>query len=237
MRGQMMTLPLTIPSILDFATKYHGDTEIVSRTVEGPIHRYGYADAARRTRQLAKALRALGVNEGDIVGTLAWNGYRHFELSYAVPSVGAVCHTINPRLFPAQIAYIINHADDRHAWGIPFAAPMTGCKLVFPGPHLDGVNLQQLIENEDVTISAGVPTVWMNLLHHVETANLGLGRLNRVIIGGSACPGAMLQAFERRGVHAIHAWGMTETSPLGAINAPKGQDPGAAGGRTGGPCP
>jgi len=340
MRGQMMTLPLTIPSILDFATRYHGDTEIVSRTVEGPIHRYGYADAAKRTRQLANALRTLGVNEGDIVGTLAWNGYRHFELYYAVSGLGAVCHTINPRLFNEQITYIINHADDRYlftdltfvklleglagqltgvrgfvvmtdrahmpmttladalcyedllatqsadfswpeidehaaaslcytsgttgnprgvlyshrstvlhamttnfadvfglraaetvlpvvpmfhvnAWGIPFAAPMTGCKLVLPGPLLDGANLRQLIETEDVTISAGVPTVWMNLLAQIEAGQQGLGRLKRVIIGGSACPAAMLEAFERQGVHAIHAWGMTETSPLGTINAPK----------------
>ncbi len=340
MRGQMMALPLTIPSILDFATRYHGDTEIVSRTVEGPIHRYGYADAARRVRQLANALRALEVNEGDIVGTLAWNGYRHFELYYAVSGLGAVCHTINPRLFKEQLAYIIQHAGDRYlftdltfvkllegladqltgvrgfvvmtdrahmpatalpnalcyedlvaaqsadfswpqldenaaaslcytsgttgnprgvlyshrssvlhamtinfsdvfglkaaeavlpvvpmfhvnAWGIPFAAPMTGCKLVFPGPQLDGVNLQQLIQTEDVTVSAGVPTVWMGLLHHIQASNQGLGRLERVIIGGSACPAAMLEAFERHGVRAIHAWGMTETSPLGTINTPK----------------
>ena len=114
MLGQMMATPLTIPSILDFAARHHGDTEIVSATVEGSIHRYGYRDAARRARRLASALRALDIGVGDIVGTLAWNGFRHFETYYGVAGIGAVCHTINPRLFPEQIAYIINHAADRY---------------------------------------------------------------------------------------------------------------------------
>jgi fatty-acyl-CoA synthase len=340
MLGQMMTLPLTIPSILEFAARYHGDTEIVSRTVEGPIHRYGYADAARRARRLAGALCRLGIGTGDIVGTLAWNGFRHVEIYYGVSGIGAVCHTINPRLFPEQIAYIINHAEDRYlfvdltfvpllerladqlgkvrgvivmtddahmpssrlanllcyesllaeaeeiarwpaldentaaslcytsgttgnprgvlyshrssvlhamtinaadafalsardvvlpivpmfhvnAWGIPYAAPMSGCKLVLPGPNLDGASLQAMFAAEGVTISAGVPTVWLGLLTHLRESGKELGRLERVVIGGSACPPAMIGEFAASGVRAIHAWGMTETSPLGTINVPK----------------
>lgn len=113
MLGLMMDRPLLISQLIEHAAEYHGDNEIVSRSVEGPIHRHTYADAARRSRQLAKALKALGVAPGDRIGTLAWNGYRHFEIYFAVSGIGAICHTINPRLFPEQIAYIINHADDR----------------------------------------------------------------------------------------------------------------------------
>jgi len=339
MLGQMMKVPLTIPSLLEFAARYHGDCEIVSKTVEGPIHRYDYAGLARRTKQLANALCGLGLGDGDIVGTLAWNGYRHLELYYGVSGIGAVCHTVNPRLFVEQIAYIINHAEDRYvftdlsfvgllegladklkkvqgfvvmtdrahmpsttlrnalcyeellagqpetfdwsivdenaaaalcytsgttgnprgvlyshrstvlhsmavnfadslalsardamlpvvpmfhvnAWGIPYAAPVAGCKLVMPGPNLDGASLTHLMESEAVTISAGVPTVWLNLLAHIKETGKCPSRLNRVVIGGSACPPAMMEAFEKLGVRAVHAWGMTEMSPLGVINQP-----------------
>ena len=110
MQGLMMDKPLLISSLLEHAAKYHGGTEIVSRTVEGPIHRYTFADAEIRARKLAKALRALGIREGDRVATLAWNGYRHYELYYGVSGMGAVCHMINPRLFPAQ---------EEHPWGAP----------------------------------------------------------------------------------------------------------------------
>ena len=113
MLGLMMNWPLMISSLIRHADRYHGDTEIVSRTVEGPIHRYTYRDAARRARRLARALVRLGVRAGDRVGTLAWNGYRHFELYFAVSGMGAVIHTINPRLFHDQITYIVNHAEDR----------------------------------------------------------------------------------------------------------------------------
>ena len=113
MKGMMMDYPLTIPSVIDYAAKFHGEAEIVSRTVEGPIHRYGYANSHHRIRQLCKALLAQGVKPGDRVATLAWNGYRHFELYYAIASIGAVCHTLNPRLFPEQLIYIINHAEDK----------------------------------------------------------------------------------------------------------------------------
>jgi len=112
MYGLMMDTPLSIPSLLEYAARYHGETEIVSRTVEGPIHRYTYRDALARSKRLANVLRGLGVGEGDRVATLAWNGYRHFELYYAISGMGAVCHTLNPRLFRDQLIYIVNHAED-----------------------------------------------------------------------------------------------------------------------------
>ncbi len=339
MLGQMMTLPLTISSVLDFAVRFHGKTEVVSKTVEGPIHRYGYADLAARAKQLAQAMGALGIGPGDIVGTLAWNGYRHVELYYGISGIGAVCHTINPRLFAEQISYIVNHAEDRYiftditfvpllekladqltkvqgfvvmtdrahmpattlpnvlcyeellagrpttmewpaldenaaaalcytsgttgrprgvlyshrstvlhamainfpdafgltardtvlpvvpmfhvnAWGTAYGAPMVGAKLVLPGPHLDGASLVQLMEEEGVTTTAGVPTVWLNLLAHIEETGRKPSRLSKVVIGGSACPPAMMEAFEKLGIQAVHAWGMTELSPLGVINHP-----------------
>jgi acyl-CoA synthetase (AMP-forming)/AMP-acid ligase II len=113
LNGMMMDTQLLVITLLDYAAKYHGDTEIVSRTIEGPIHRYNYREAYARTARLAHALRGLGIAEGDRVATFAWNGYRHFELYYALPGIGAVCHTVNPRLFEEQIGYIVNHAEDR----------------------------------------------------------------------------------------------------------------------------
>ena len=114
MLGLMQDHPLLISSLIEFAAMNHGDEEIVSRTVEGPIHRYTYKDCAARSRQLAKALDKLGVEQSDRIATLAWNGYRHVEIYYGVSGMGAVCHTINPRLFPEQIVYIINHAEDQY---------------------------------------------------------------------------------------------------------------------------
>src|SRR6202162_2399319 len=113
MRGLMSEQPLLISGIIAHAALYHADTEIVTRTVEGPIHRYTYADAERRAKQLARALLRLGIRPGDRIGTLAWNTHRHFELYYGISGIGAVCHTINPRLFDEQIIYIVNHAADR----------------------------------------------------------------------------------------------------------------------------
>ena len=144
MLGQMMKLPLTIPSLLEFAARYHGNGEIVSKTVEGPIHRYNFAALARRAKQLANALRGLGIGDGDIVGTLAWNGYRHLELYYGVCGVGAVCHTVNPRLFPEQIAYIVNHAEDRYVF-----IDLTFVKL------LEGLADNALLECFDVSNDIG----------------------------------------------------------------------------------
>jgi fatty-acyl-CoA synthase len=335
----MMNMPLMISSLIRHADRCHGDTEIMSRLTEGGIHRYTYAQAHKRACQLANALLALGVRQGERIGTLAWNNHRHFELYFGVSGIGAVCHTINPRLFPEQIAYIINHAEDIYlfietnfvplleklapqcqavkgyvlmtdkahmpqhttlpnvlcyedlinahsddlqwpqfdentasslcytsgttgnpkgvlyshrstvlhamaaalpdsvnmsardtilpvvpmfhvnAWGVPYAAPLVGAKLVFPGPGLDGASLYQLFEQEQVTLSLGVPTVWLGVLQYVEHNGLKFSSLRRITVGGSACPPAMIRTFdEQYGVTVLHAWGMTEMSPLGTVN-------------------
>ena len=337
MHGHMMSAPLLISSLIRHADRYHGDTEIVSRMVEGGIHRYNYTQAHRRARQLANALESLGLRVADRVGTLAWNGFRHFETYYAVSGIGAVCHTINPRLFPEQIAYIINHADDQYvlvdltfvplveklaehcrkvkgwvlmtdkprmprthlpnvlcyeelvnahsdqydwhsfdentasslcytsgttgnpkgvlyshrstllhayaaclpdalnlsardvvmpvvpmfhvnAWGLPYSCALAGAKLVFPGAGMDGASLYEMLEQESVTVSAGVPTIWLGLLNHVKQNNLKFTTFNRTVIGGSACPPNMIRTFQEEfAVHVLHAWGMTEMSPLGTV--------------------
>ena len=337
MLGQMMNTPLMISSLIRHADINHGDTEIVSRLTEGGFHRYTYRDAHRRARQLANALSAMGTGSGERIGTLAWNTFRHFEIYFAVSGMGAVCHTINPRLFPEQIAYIINHAEDTcvffdltftplvealaalcpkvkawvamtdrphmpdsrvsllcyedlvsaqsddfewplfdentasslcytsgttgnpkgvlyshrstvlhsygvclpdvfnlsarevllpvvpmfhvNAWGTPYAAPLAGTKLVLPGPNLDGASLFELFEQEKVTASAGVPTVWLSLLHYLDSSGRRLSTVNRLVIGGAAAPPAMISAFrEKYGITVLHAWGMTEMSPLGTVN-------------------
>ncbi len=333
-----MDMPLLVSSILQHAARHHGDTEIVSRRVEGDIHRYTYADCERRARRLADALTRTGVGIGDRIATLAWNGYRHMELYYAVGGMGAVIHTINPRLHPEQIAWIVNHAGDVHlafdltflpiveaiaahcpnvkswiamvdedrqpasgkvanlvnyerllasgsddyrwpeidersavglcytsgttgnpkgamythrstvlhayaaalpdamgassrdcilpvvpmfhvnAWGLPFTCPLVGAKVVLPGAQLDGKSLYELFESEGVTYSAGVPTVWLGLLQHVRQAGARFSTFKRTVIGGSACPPAMIRTFrDEYGVEVIHAWGMTEMSPLGTL--------------------
>ncbi|MFZ0257129.1 MAG: 3-(methylthio)propionyl-CoA ligase [Gammaproteobacteria bacterium] len=341
MLGLMMDMPLLISSLIQHADEYHGDTEITTRTVEGPLHRYTYREAHQRARQLANALDALGIRFGDRCATLAWNTHRHFEIYFAVSGIGAICHTVNPRLFAPQIAYIINHAEDSclfvdlpfvslveeladqlatiktiviltdqshmprarlanvicyeelvhshsdsldwpqfdentgsslcytsgttghpkgvlyshrstllhtyavclpdafglaatdtvmpvvpmyhaNAWGIPYVAPMVGCKLVLPGPVTDGAGLHQLIESEQVTLSAAVPTVWLGLLQYLDKSGRFSSSLERVVIGGSAPPRSMIEAFaERFRIQVLHAWGMTETSPIGTINSPK----------------
>jgi 3-(methylthio)propionyl---CoA ligase len=324
MLGLMMDRPLLISDLLRHADRHHGTTEIVSKTVEGGMHRYTYRDAHARARKLANALRKLGVAPTDRVATLAWNGHRHFEIYYAVAGSGAVIHTINPRLFPEQIAYIANHAEDKvvfydttfaplveklrpqvrtvkhwialadpyedllakesdrydwpsfdektaaclcytsgttgnpkgalyshrstlihayasalpdainisardvvlpvvpmfhvNAWGLPYACALAGAKIVFPAQHLDGKSLHELFEREEVTMSAGVPTVWLGLLNYMKEQKLRFSTLKRVVIGGSACPPAMIRAFqEEYGVFVLHAWGMTEMSPLGTV--------------------
>ncbi|KAA0180105.1 fatty-acid--CoA ligase [Cupriavidus gilardii] len=332
--GQMMGAPLLISSIITHAARHYGSTEIVSRRTEGDLHRYTYRDCELRARKLAQALGKLGVQPGERVGTLAWNGYRHLEIYYAVSGMGSVCHTINPRLFPEQLAYIVNHAEDRYvffdltflplveglashcpqvkgwvlmsdrahlpaesklpllcyedllesqdgdyswpsfdentasslcytsgttgnpkgalyshrstvlhsyasalpdalgcsakdvilpvvpmfhvnAWGLPYSVPLVGAKLVFPGAKLDGASLYELFEQEQVTFSAGVPTVWLGLLQHVQANKLRFSSFKRTVIGGSAAPPAMIKALNALDVEVIHAWGMTEMSPLG----------------------
>src|SRR5215510_186266 len=341
MRGLMMDTPLMISSLIRHADRNHGDAEIVSRTIEGPIHRYGYRDAHTRTRLLARALTRLGVRDGDRVGTLAWNTYRHFELYYAVSGMGAIVHTINPRLFHDQLVYIVNHAEDAivffdlsfvglveklapackgvkrwvamtdaahlpqakipgllcyedllaaesddfdwptfdentaaalcytsgttgnpkgvlfshrstvlhafaislpdaknlcatssalvivpmfhaNAWGIPYAAPMVGAKLVFPGAALDGASLYELLEAEAVDSTSAVPTVWMGLINYMQQNKLRFSTLKTSTIGGAACPPAMMKTLmDEFGVEVHHGWGMTEMSPVGTINSPK----------------
>ena len=339
MQGLMMDMPLLISSILQHAARHHGDTEIVSRRVEGDIHRYTYSQCEQRARRMASALTRLGAQPGERVATLAWNGYRHVEIYYAAGGMGSVVHTINPRLHPEQLAWIVNHAGDRffafditflpiveaiaphcpqvkawiamvdadrqpvsdkipnllnyetlmaqgaddwqwpeldersavalcytsgttgnpkgalyshrstvlhayaaalpdamgasardsilpvvpmfhvNAWGLPYVCPMVGAKLVLPGPALDGKSIYELFEAEGVTYSAGVPTVWLGLLQHVSANNLRFSTLTRTVIGGSACPPAMIRTFrETYGVDVIHAWGMTELSPLGTLS-------------------
>lgn len=341
LQGQMMDQPLLISGILEFAARHYGATEIVSRRVGGDLHRYTYRDCARRARQLANALAALGIGMGERIATLAWNGYRHLELYYGVSGSGAVLHTINPRLHPEQVAYIVNHAEDRvlffdltflpaieamarqcktvkayvalcarehmppagaipgllcyeeligaasgdydwpqfdersaaslcytsgttgnpkgalyshrstvlhayasalpnalgigsadvvlpvvpmfhvNAWGLPYSAPLVGAKLVFPGPALDGKSLYALFEAEGVTFSAGVPTVWLGLVNHVLEGGLRFSTFRRTVIGGSACPPALMDLLiDRLGVQVVHAWGMTEMSPLGTACTP-----------------
>jgi acyl-CoA synthetase (AMP-forming)/AMP-acid ligase II len=338
MLGLMQNQPLLISSLIDFAERHHGDAEIVSRRVEGDIHRYTYRDVASRSRQVASALDALKLQFGDRVATLAWNGYRHLELYFGVSGSGRVLHTLNPRLHPDLVSWIANHAEDQvlffdmsflplvqafhakcntikhyialcdadklpegsgipnlssyeawiaphssgyswpsfdensassmcytsgttgnpkaalyshrstilhayaaalpdvmcvsardailpvvpmfhvNAWGIPYSAALTGAKLVFPGPGLDGKSVYELIENEKVTYAAGVPTVWQMMLGHMKPAGLKFSTLKRTVIGGSACPPAMIHAFqEDYGVEVLHAWGMTEMSPLGTL--------------------
>ncbi|MEY2801173.1 MAG: hypothetical protein RL513_757 [Pseudomonadota bacterium] len=338
MLGLMQGQPLLISSLITFAERHHGDTEIVSRRVEGDIHRYTWADVGRRARQVAHALNGLKLDFSDRVATLAWNGYRHLELYFGVSGSGRVLHTLNPRLHPDQVVWIANHAEDRvlcfdatflplvqavharcptirqyvmlcdakalpadtgipnlvayedwigrhptayewpqfdensassmcytsgttgnpkgalyshrstllhayaaalpdvmglsardsvlpvvpmfhvNAWGIPYSAALTGCKLVFPGGALDGKSVYELIEAEKVTYAAGVPTVWQMLLGHMGPNKLKFSTLNRTVIGGSACPPAMITAFrEQYGVEVLHAWGMTEMSPLGTL--------------------
>jgi len=342
MLGNMMDSPLLISGLIEHAASSNPNSEIVSRRCESDgesdIHRYTMKDAAKRSKKIANALIELGAKPSDRIATLAWNNYRHFELYFGVSGIGSVLHTINPRLFPEQLVYIINHAEDRwifvdltfvplleaiqdqisavegfiimadsanmpktslknvicyedlinsandqlewpqfdensaaslcytsgttgnpkgvlyshrstllhtmsevsrealgitslscvlpvvpmfhvNAWGVPYAAAMTGAKLVFPGPGMDGASLWQLIEAEQPDLLLGVPTVWLMLLNHMDEIGKTLDSVNNVVVGGSAAPLSMIKKFDE--VHdafLIHAWGMTEMSPLGTAN-------------------
>ena len=347
MLGLMQDHPLLISSIFEHAVNGYGNQGIVSNSIEGGIHKYNYSQWGLRTKKLANSFKSLNLSQGDKVGTLAWNGYRHLEIYYAASSSGLICHTINPRLHPDQIAYIVNHAEDKvlcvdlnilplvekasahfktvktlivmtdnsnmiipqihkdikvvcyedfikeqstefqwpeldektasslcytsgttgnpkgvlyshrstvlhaygmnlkdvvpygvkdvvlpvvpmfhvNAWGTPYAAPMCGSKLVFPGMKLDGESITDLMNNEKVTVSLGVPTIWLALLNYLRESGKKLETVKRLIIGGSSCPRILFEGFEEEfGVEVIHAWGMTEMSPLGTVNMPSLED-------------
>ena len=349
MLGLMQDWPLLIHRVIDYAAIQHPNRSVVSRSVEGPLHRTTYAQIRQRSLQLAQRLHRDGIGIGDRVATLAWNTARHLESWYGITGVGAIYHTLNPRLFEDQLVYIANHAADRlmfldltfvglaekiadrlptieryviltdaanmpktslknavayedyiaeadgdfkwvevdentaagmcytsgttghpkgvlyshrsnllhamaaampdylslasrdvvmpvvplfhaNSWSLAFSAPMTGAALVMPGPKLDGASVFQLIEDEGVTMSAAVPTVWLGLLQYLESSGEKLTRLKRVTIGGSACPRAVTEAFETKyGVTVSHAWGMTEMSPLGSFCTPKPETAALAG--------
>lgn len=331
MLGSMMMRPLLISEILTYAAEIHPTGEIVSVRAEGDIHRTTYRETAHRVAQLANGLKAQGVATGDRIATLAWNGYRHFELYYAISGIGAVCHTINPRLSAEQMTYIVTHAEDTmlfvdltfvplvaalrgqwpgglkivvmtdrarmpdgdflcyeellegqadsydwpefseetaaalcytsgttgnpkgtlythrstvlhamlaglalpaalqpgkkilpvvpmfhvNAWGLPYAAPLTGASLIFPGPALDGESIFRLMDNEDVFSAWGVPTVWLGLQAEIAKQGRLPSGFGDMVVGGSAAPASMIRDFEERGVNVCHAWGMTEMSPVG----------------------
>jgi fatty-acyl-CoA synthase len=341
----MQSQGLMISSILKHAARHHAEAKVISRTHEGTTHRYTWGEVERRARKLVRAMEALGVGRQDRVGTLAWNGYRHLEVYYAAPGCEAICHTINPRLHPDDITYIINHAGDKvlfvdasfaglitaiapriadtvkavvmltapehmpevtlapgmavhcydrivddadedytwplfdertasalcytsgttgrpkgvlyshrstflhayaialpdvldlratsrvlpvvpmfhvNAWGIPYAAALTGTSLVLPGRHLDGASMATLLNDEAVTFTCGVPTVWLGLLQHLRSSGERLNTVQRIMTGGSAAPQLLIDAFrDEYNVTVEHGWGMTELSPVGTYNAPK----------------
>ena len=333
MNGLMMDVPLTLTHLFERGGRLFGDREIVSRWPDRSVHRTTYAEFHRRSQKLANALRRLGVEAGERVATLCWNHGRHLEAYFGIPLMGGVLHTLNPRLSPQDLAYIVNHAEDavllvddvllpvyerfrnevklRHtivfshgkqaegfldyeeliepelpafpppaideqqaagicytsgttgrpkgvvyshrsmvlhalslslpdsiglsqadvvmpvvpmfhvnAWGLPAASLMVGAKLVLPGPHLDAISLLQLVHEERVTLTAGVPTVWLSVLEALdkEPQRWDVRSLRQVMVGGSAAPQAMIEAFEQRyGLHVLHAWGMTEMSPVGTL--------------------
>ena len=333
MQGMMMNRPLRIAEIITFAEKIHPNEEIISRTLQGDIHETNYAEIAIRSRRMSKAILNLGIKMGDRVATLAWNGFRHLELYFAISGIGAVCHTINPRLSSEQLVYVVNHADDKiifldltfipiieahldkfpkttryvlmaerehmpdckipnvicyedlienenddfswpefdentasglcytsgttgnpkgvlyshrstvlhslmsciynsgsfapkkkilpivplfhaNAWGLPYAAPISGTPMVFPGANLDGKSVYDLLNDYKVSSAWGVPTVWMGLLEEINKRGKPDG-LSEMLVGGSAAARSLIESFENMGVRVIHAWGMTETSPLG----------------------
>ena len=333
MDGLMMDYPLTVPYLLDRAARYFPQVEVVSRRPDRSLARSSYAEVRRRAHQLAGALARLGVGRGDRVATLGWNHARHLEAYFGVPLMGGVLHTLNPRLSAADLAYIVNHADDSvllvddvllpglerlrgqvnlkhvivwangtqapegmldyeeliapepdqfavprldereaacmcytsgttgrpkgavyshraivlhslasamtdglaigqrevvcpvvpmfhvNGWGLPFTATMVGCKQVLPGPHLDPENLLDLYAQEAVTVSAGVPTIWLGILQALdkEPDRWKLGAL-RMVVGGSAAPESLIRGFDRHGLRVVHAWGMTEMTPLGTVS-------------------
>ncbi len=341
MLGLMQDWQLLCHRIIDHAALYHAERPVITRSIEGPIHTTNYVEVRARALRVAQRLERDGIRLGDRVATLAWNTWRHLEAWYGIMGIGAVYHTVNPRLFPDQISWIINHAEDRvmmidtsflpivekladrlkpiertivltdaahmpattlrnavpyedwiseadgdfawkyfdentaagmcytsgttgnpkgvvyshrsnvlhsmmaaqadamsvcsrdiilpvvpmfHAncWGLALTSPMIGAAMVMPGAKLDGPSIYQLLDTYRVSFTAAVPTVWLMLLQHLEANNLKLPYLKNVVIGGSACPRAMIQKFQDvYGVNVCHAWGMTEMSPLGTLGSLK----------------
>ncbi|GAA2861590.1 fatty-acyl-CoA synthase [Aminobacter niigataensis] len=337
MLGLMQEWPLLCHKIIDHAARQHPHREIVSRSIEGPIVRTNYAELRTRSLKVAQRLERDGYKTGDRIATLAWNSARHMEAWYGIMGMGAVYHTLNPRLFPEQLVWIMNHAQDQalfvdltfvplvekiasqvpslkriivltdaahlpqttlpnvtayeewlaeadgdyawkaldehaaagmcytsgttgdpkgvvyshrsnvlhamiavmpdamgisvrdvvmpvvpmfhaNAWGLAQSTPMVGAKFVMPGGKMDGASIYEMLDTERVTFTAAVPTVWLMLLQHLEETGKKLPHLNKVVIGGSACPRTVTEKFERNyGVEVIHAWGMTEMSPLGTL--------------------
>jgi acyl-CoA synthetase (AMP-forming)/AMP-acid ligase II len=331
--GTMMDVPLTVTWVFEHVLRNSPSREIVSKLDDGTTFRYTYAGFGKRVAQLAHALVELGVRPGDRVGTFGWNTHRHMELYYAVPMIGAVLHTINIRLFPEQVVWVIDHAGDslvfvdaslatgvanacatlgadrkfgfvtmgktdalpdahdyetllagkpetfdwpdidEHspsmicytsattgdpkgvvsthrsnvlhaltaglsstlgiaqsdtvmpvvpmfhvgAWGVPYIAPMVGAKLVLPGPKLDPQSVIDLVRAEGVTFSLGVPTVWLAVRDALEKDNTTLPTLKTLVIGGSAVPPSLFDDLEKKGITVVHAWGMTEMSPIGTV--------------------
>lgn len=329
--ANMMRMPLLISSILTHAAENNPAQEIITALDQGELHVCTYREFAQRVQALARGMAQRGLEPGDRVATLAWNTYRHLEIYYATAGMGAICHTVNPRLTREQIAFIINDAQDaalfyddhfselaaylqercpsvRHwvrmgaarqgapdedyetwlaqdaagfqwpdfdentacglcytsgttgepkgalyshrstvlhayaschpnalsisgndtvmplvpmfhvnAWGLPYSALLSGARIVLPGAGMQGNRLYELCERTGVTLSAGVPTVWKNVLDHVQEKDLAFSTLRRIVIGGAACPPHMIASFAQRKVTVRHAWGMTETSPLGTV--------------------
>lgn len=343
--GLMMDRPLLVSSVIEHGAAQFGDVEIVSRETHGPLFRYSYVQCAMRSRKLANAFAALGLQAGDVVGSIAWNNHRHMEAYYGVSGSGMLMHTCNPRLQPQQLIYIINHAEDAavlfdatfaplikgiaahcpnvkawicmsdnanmpavdgvnnvicyeeliaphseqfewpefdertgaalcytsgttgnpkgvlyshraivlnamsgcmpsglslstkatilpvvpmfhiNAWCIPYGATMSGARLVLPGPRLDGASLYELMETERVTVSAGVPTIWMALMQHVEQHKLRFSSMHLTVVGGSAMPLSLITKFsDDYGVEVRHGWGMTETTAAATFSSLTSKD-------------
>ena len=340
MFGLMQKGQLTVDSLLCHAARWHGGTEVVWSDSEAGRHRTDYATCLERAKQVSNALLGLGVGLGDRIGTLGWNSVQHFQAWYGAVGIGAVCHTLNPRLLADQLAYLVGHAEDRvifadraclpileailpkcpsvehvvifdaedvpsirgssvpvhgfsswissfgtqcewgnfdertaaglcytsgttgapkgvlyshrsnylhslitcqadglglsardtvlllvpmyhaNAWGLVYSAPMVGAKLVLPGQRVDGETLYALIQSEGVTFAAGVPTVWQGLLKYCRETGNKITTLKRAMVAGSVCPEIVIREFLDHGVEVLHAWGMTEASPLATVSAP-----------------